>query len=171
MKHLEVRQKYSAACGILNSLLGVSSGDEDCVSCLIYFIKLMPQSVKKTLICMWFRSPFRRKARFIHTFLSFLPRQDQQAKVGGLTPIRSIFAWHFTTAECTEKKMKEDLIFRPSFRWCCTGRQATTIFRATQRCHRATIRDNIATILQHCVALKIVVAHPLECNLYSQIGK
>ena len=114
MKHLEVGQKYSAACGILNSLLGVSSGDEDCVSCLIYYIKLMPQSVKKTLICMWFRSPFRRKA------LSFIPSslfsQDQQAKVGGLTPIRSIFAWHFTTAECTEKKMKEDLIFRPSFR-------------------------------------------------------
>ena len=74
VKHLEVRQKYSAARSILNSLLGVSSGDEDCVSCLIYYIKLTPQSVKKTLICMWFRSPFRRKARFIHTFLSFLPR-------------------------------------------------------------------------------------------------
>ena len=28
MKHLEVRQKYSAACHIFNSLLGVSSGDE-----------------------------------------------------------------------------------------------------------------------------------------------
>ena len=28
MKHLEVRQKYSAARRILNSLLGVSSGDE-----------------------------------------------------------------------------------------------------------------------------------------------
>ena len=28
MKHLEVRQKYSAACRIFNSLLGVSSGDE-----------------------------------------------------------------------------------------------------------------------------------------------
>ena len=74
MKHLEVRQKYSAARGILNSLLGVSSGDEDCVSCLIYNIKLTPQSMKKTLICMWFRIPFRRKVRFIHTFLSFLPR-------------------------------------------------------------------------------------------------
>ena len=28
MKHLEVRQKYSAALRISNSLLGVSSGDE-----------------------------------------------------------------------------------------------------------------------------------------------
>ena len=28
MKHLEVRQKYSAARLIFNSLLGVSSGDE-----------------------------------------------------------------------------------------------------------------------------------------------
>ena len=28
MKHLEVRQKYSAARRIFNSLLGVSSGDE-----------------------------------------------------------------------------------------------------------------------------------------------
>ena len=28
MKLLEVRQKYSAARGIFNSLLGVSSGDE-----------------------------------------------------------------------------------------------------------------------------------------------
>ena len=28
MKHLEVREKYSAACHIFNSLLGVSSGDE-----------------------------------------------------------------------------------------------------------------------------------------------
>ena len=28
MKHLEVRQKYSTACCIFNSLLSVSSGDE-----------------------------------------------------------------------------------------------------------------------------------------------
>ena len=28
MKHLEVRQKYSTACFIFNSLLSVSSGDE-----------------------------------------------------------------------------------------------------------------------------------------------
>ena len=28
MKHFEVRQKYSPARGIFNSLLGVSSGDE-----------------------------------------------------------------------------------------------------------------------------------------------
>ena len=39
MKHLEVRQKYSAARRIVNSLLGVSSGDEHCISCLIYYMK------------------------------------------------------------------------------------------------------------------------------------
>ena len=39
MKHLEVRQKYSAARRIFNSLLGVSSGDETLhlISCLIYY--------------------------------------------------------------------------------------------------------------------------------------
>ena len=36
MKHLEVRQKYSAARRIFNSLLGVS-----CISCLIYYIILL----------------------------------------------------------------------------------------------------------------------------------
>ena len=36
MKHLEVRQKYSAACRIFNSLLGVSSGDE--TLCLMFDI-------------------------------------------------------------------------------------------------------------------------------------
>ena len=39
MKRLEVRQKYSAARRIFNSLLGVSSGDETCISCLIYYMK------------------------------------------------------------------------------------------------------------------------------------
>ena len=38
MKHLEVRQKYSAVRRIFNSLLGVSSGDKHCISCLIYYI-------------------------------------------------------------------------------------------------------------------------------------
>ena len=41
MKHLEVRQKYSAARRISNSLLSVLSGDETmkhCVSCLIYVL-------------------------------------------------------------------------------------------------------------------------------------
>ena len=39
MKHLEVRQKYSATRRIFNSLLGVSSGDETLhlISCLIYY--------------------------------------------------------------------------------------------------------------------------------------
>ena len=49
MKHLEVRQKYSAARRIFNSLLGVSSGDETlhlmfdilhlkCISFIQYYV-------------------------------------------------------------------------------------------------------------------------------------
>ena len=41
MKHLEVRQTYSAACRISNSLLGVSSGDETlCLMLDILYQKL-----------------------------------------------------------------------------------------------------------------------------------
>ena len=40
MKHLEVRQKYSPARRIFNSLLGVSSVVmKHCLSCLIYYMK------------------------------------------------------------------------------------------------------------------------------------
>ena len=39
MKHLEVRQKYSAARRILNSLLGVSPDMKHCISCLIYYLQ------------------------------------------------------------------------------------------------------------------------------------
>ena len=42
MKHLEVRQKYSAARRIFNSLLGVSSGDE---TLRLMFDILHPKSV------------------------------------------------------------------------------------------------------------------------------
>ena len=42
MKHLEVRQKYSAARRIFNSLLGVSSGDE---TLHLMFDILLPKSI------------------------------------------------------------------------------------------------------------------------------
>ena len=43
MKHLEVRQKYSATRRIFNSLLGVSSGDET--------LRLMFDILRKTHVC------------------------------------------------------------------------------------------------------------------------
>ena len=50
MKHLEVRQKYSAARRIFNSLLGVSSGDETLH--LMFDILLQQQSLIASLeIC------------------------------------------------------------------------------------------------------------------------
>ena len=42
MKHLEVRQKYSAARRIFNSLLGVSSGDET----LHLMFDILPEALK-----------------------------------------------------------------------------------------------------------------------------
>ena len=41
------------------------------------------------------------------------------------------------------------------------GRFATTIFSTTQRCNVGTIRNNVATMLQRCVALSIVVENRL----------
>ena len=35
------------------------------------------------------------------------------------------------------------------------------IFSATQRCNVVTIRNNVTTMLQRCVALKVVVANRL----------
>ena len=51
-------------------------------------------------------------------------------------------------------------------RWCCTGRFAATIFGAIQRYNvlepnAVTIRNIVATMLQRCVTLKIVVANRL----------
>ena len=40
MKHLEVRQKYSAARRIFNSLLGFHLVMKHCISCLIYYVQL-----------------------------------------------------------------------------------------------------------------------------------
>ena len=46
MKHLEVRQKYSAARRVFNSLLGVSSGDET----LHLMFDILPGGIKLNLI-------------------------------------------------------------------------------------------------------------------------
>ena len=43
--------------------------------------------------------------------------------------------------------------------WCYTGRFATTIFSTTQRCNVGTMLQSFETMLQRCVALKIVVAN------------
>ena len=51
MKHLEVRQKYSAARRISNSILSVSCGDETmkhCVSCFMYDTKKSAQTQLST---------------------------------------------------------------------------------------------------------------------------
>ena len=45
MKHLEVRQKYSAARRIFNSLLGVSSGDETLHLMFDILRKMFPASI------------------------------------------------------------------------------------------------------------------------------
>ena len=42
MKHLEVRQKYSAARGIFNSLFGISSGDETLRLMLDILLQMFP---------------------------------------------------------------------------------------------------------------------------------
>ena len=51
MKHLEVRQKYSAARRIFNSLLGVSSGDETLH--LMFDILLKTLVGGLWLVCLW----------------------------------------------------------------------------------------------------------------------
>ena len=48
MKHLEVRQKHSAAHRIFNSLLGVSSGDE---TLRLMLDRLLPNSTDA--YCLW----------------------------------------------------------------------------------------------------------------------
>ena len=50
MKHLEVRQKYSAARRIFNSLLGVSSGDE--TLCRMFDISSQTKSFLKEKLRM-----------------------------------------------------------------------------------------------------------------------
>ena len=49
MKHLEVRQKYSAARRIFNSLLGVSSGDET----LHLMFDILPENYSEGLNLNW----------------------------------------------------------------------------------------------------------------------
>ena len=50
MKHLEVRQKYSAARRIFNSLLGVSSGDE---TLHLMFDILLEKWFQKVFVICW----------------------------------------------------------------------------------------------------------------------
>ena len=56
MKHLEVRQKYSAARRIFNSLLGVSSGDEtlhlmfDILLNLLTYLQCMDRDMMSSLL-------------------------------------------------------------------------------------------------------------------------
>ena len=57
MKHLEVRQKHSATRRIFNSLLGVSSGDENCVSCLIYYLKALVHDSRREVVSSEVRGP------------------------------------------------------------------------------------------------------------------
>ena len=45
--------------------------------------------------------------------------------------------------------------------WCYTGRFATTIFSTTQRCNVGTMLQSFETMLQRCVALKVVVVNRL----------
>ena len=58
MKHLEVRQKYSAARRIFNSLLGVSSGDETLH--LMFDILL---EVSLSLLCVRFKNIVQDKGK------------------------------------------------------------------------------------------------------------
>ena len=58
MKHLEVRQKYSATRRIFNSVLGVSSGDETLrlmVSCLKNYDTLLVTTVSVLFPCKCLR--------------------------------------------------------------------------------------------------------------------
>ena len=59
MKHLEVRQKYSAARRIFNSLLGVSSGDET--------LRLMFDILLQIFLWNWFEV---LQAKLVFRFLS-----------------------------------------------------------------------------------------------------
>ena len=62
MKHLEVRQKYSAARRIFNSLLGVSSGDETLHLMFDILHEIMQTSISNksfSLLISSFRAGFR----------------------------------------------------------------------------------------------------------------
>ena len=82
MKHLEIRQKYSAARRIFNSLLGVSSGDEtlhlmfDILLQLIFDgpLKAKEDKVKATYMLLWICGKGRK------IFNSFDLTADEKAK-------------------------------------------------------------------------------------------
>ena len=55
------------------------------------------------LWCLWYRSRFRHKASWLHSFLSFFfPRPASCSRQ--FTPNGSNFGWHFTAAWYTKKK-------------------------------------------------------------------
>ena len=62
MKHLEVRQKYSATRRIFNSLLGVSSGDE--TQRLMFDILLQRLSCEINCVWMWSLDIFKIQQSF-----------------------------------------------------------------------------------------------------------
>ena len=87
----------------------------------------------------------RQATRDIYTNISFLRQRAEKSA------IRVQNTWFFTTGkEIYEGRTPKDDV---------TKQFATTIFSATQRCNVGTIRNNVATMLQCCVALKIVVAN------------
>ena len=57
MKHLEVRQKYSAARRIFNSLLGVSSGDETLHLMFDILLHVSTGSGRQLQMLMFFTAP------------------------------------------------------------------------------------------------------------------
>ena len=84
MKHLEVRQKYSATRRIFNSLLGVSSGDE--TLCLMFDI-LLPTLLNRTnwlLLVLY----FQRNGQTVYKTVSFA---GYVGVISGLKPVRIAF--------------------------------------------------------------------------------
>ena len=82
MKHLEVRQKYSAARRIFNSLLGVSSGDET----LHLMFDILHETLRLTLDVLRHNQAFvhqnSRGASFSAILLYFLfPIRDRRAHI------------------------------------------------------------------------------------------
>ena len=69
MKHLEVRQKYSAARHIFNSLLGVSSGDE---TLHLMFDILLLTCGMWPLLCEYLKH-FRRDKHFTFKIIMYVP--------------------------------------------------------------------------------------------------
>ena len=79
-----------------------------------------------------------------------------KATVYGFRPLAAI-----RHALSAATPLENDNKFRTLLRWCYTGGFTTTIFSATAlQCwkNNVTIRNNVATMLKRCIALKNVVA-------------